>query len=232
MFTDYLRLEPLLRSRNHLSTLGVPLRGAPSLGRRTIVLAGMAAAGAGVLGGCTSERAARTPKFNSVDITGGDFAANFALPDASGRERTLGEFRGRTVALFFGFTQCPDVCPTTLTEMAEVKKLLGRQGDLLQVVFVTVDPSRDTPEVLRAYMGNFDPTFVALIPSEKQLEAVAKGFRIHYRKEPGATPTSYTMEHTAATFLFDPQGRLRLFSRYGMKPEQLAADVRELLADA
>lgn len=197
-----------------------------------IVLAGISAAGAALLGGCTAEQAARTPKFNSVDITGGDFVAAFALPDASGRERTLGEFRGRVVALFFGFTQCPDVCPTTLTEMAQVKKLLGTQGDLLQVVFVTVDPARDTPEVLRAYMGNFDPTFVALVPSDKQLEAVAKGLRIHYRKEPGSTPATYTMEHTAATFLFDPQGRLRLFARYGMKPEEVAADVRELLAQA
>ena len=196
-----------------------------------MVLAGLSAAGAAVLSGCTSERADRTPKFNSVDITGGDFAGDFALPDATGRERTLGEFRGRAVALFFGFTQCPDVCPTTLTEMAQVKTLLGNKGDLLQVVFVTVDPPRDTPEVLRAYMGNFDPTFVALVPSEKQLETVAKGFRIHYSKVPGSTPSSYTMEHTAATFLFDPQGRLRLFARYGMKPEELAADVRELLAD-
>lgn len=192
----------------------------------------MSVAAVGLLAGCTPENAGRTSKFNSVDITGGDFAANFALRDASGRERTLAEFRGRIVALFFGFTQCPDVCPTTLTEMAQIKKLLGKQGDLLQVVFVTVDPARDTPEVLRAYMGNFDPTFVALVPSEKQLEAVAKGFRIHYRKEPGSTPSSYTMEHTAATFLFDPQGRLRLFARYGMKTEEVAADVRELLKDA
>lgn len=197
-----------------------------------MILAGIGAAGASVLGGCTSEGASDTPSFNSVDITGGDFAAHFALPDASGRERTLAEFRGRAVALFFGFTQCPDVCPTTLTEMAQVKKLLGKQGDLLQVVFVTVDPKRDTPEALRAYMENFDATFVALVPNENQLEQVAKGLKIHYRKVPGSTPSSYTMEHTAATFVFDPQGRLRLYARYGMKPEALAADVRELLKDA
>lgn len=196
------------------------------------MLVGASAAGAGVLGGCTSEEAARTLKFNSVDITGGDFAGNFALPDASGRERTLGEFRGRVVALFFGFTQCPDACPTTLTEMAQVKKLLGKHGDLLQVVFVTVDPQRDTPGVLRAYLGNFDPSFLALVPDETQLEAVAKGFKIHNRNVPGSTPGRYTMEHTAAIFLFDPQGRLRLYARYGMKPEELAGDIRELLKDA
>lgn len=197
-----------------------------------MVLTSLSVAMTGLLGGCTPEGAGRTPKFNSVDITGGDFASDFALSDASGRARTLGDFRGRVVALFFGFTQCPDVCPTTLMEMAQVKKLLGKQGELLQVVFVTVDPPRDTPDVLRAYMANFDPTFVALVPNEKQLESVTKGFRIYYKKVPGSTPSSYTVEHSASTFLFDPKGRLRLFARYGMKPEQLAADVRELLADA
>lgn len=197
-----------------------------------VVLAGMSAAVAGVLGGCTAENAARTPGFNSIDITGGDFDGNFSLRDASGRERTLGEFRGRVVALFFGFTQCPDVCPTTLTAMAQVKKLLGKQGNLLQVVFVTVDPQRDTPEMLRAYMGNFDPSFLAVVPNESQLESLAKGFKIHYRKVPGLTPRSYTMEHTAATFLFDPRGRPRLYARYGTKPEDLARDIRELLQDA
>lgn len=230
--TDYLRLEPVLRSSYFFSTSRDELSGPVFLRRRTVVLGGMSVAGAAVLGGCTSEKETRTPKFNSVDITGGDFAGHFALPDAAGRERTLAEFRGRVVALFFGFTQCPDVCPTTLTEMAQVKKLLGKQGDRLQVVFVTVDPQRDTPEMLRAYMGNFDPTFLALVPNDKQLEEVAKGLKIHYRKVPGSAAGNYTMDHTAATFVFDPQGHLRLYGRYGLKPEELAADIRALLENA
>lgn len=231
MTTTY-AVEPVPRSSNQFLTTHDQLGARVFLRRRAIVLGGMSVTGVAVLGSCTSERETRARKFNSVDITGGDFAGNFTLADAAGRERTLAEFRGRVVALFFGFTQCPDVCPTTLTEMAQVKKLLGKLGDRLQVVFVTVDPQRDTPEMLRAYMANFDPTFLALVPSDMQLEEVAKGLKIHYRKVPGSTARNYTMEHTAATFVFDPQGRLRLYGRYGLKPEELAADIRALLESA
>ncbi len=169
------------------------------------------------------------PKFNSIDLTGAEYARDFALKDATGKKRTLADFRGQAVAVFFGFTQCPDVCPTTLAEMSQVKKLLGADGERLVVVFITVDPQRDTPEVLRAYMSNFDPAFVALVPTESELADVAKEFKIFYRKVPGRTETSYVMEHTAASYLFDPQGRLRLYTRYGMGVKPLADDVRHLL---
>jgi protein SCO1/2 len=136
------------------------------------------------------------------------------------------------VVVFFGFTQCPDVCPTTLTEVAQAKKLLGPDGERVQGVFVTVDPARDTPEVLKAYMANFDPGFVALRGSPEQLEAVAKDFKVYYKKVEGKTPTSYTMEHSAASFVFDPQGRLRLYTRYGSGAQALADDLKILLSGA
>ena len=169
------------------------------------------------------------PKFNTIDLTGADYARDFALKDVAGKPRSLAEFRGQAVVVFFGFTQCPDVCPTTLTEMAQVKKLLGADGQRLRVVFITVDPQRDTPEVLQAYMSNFNPAFVALLPSDKELADVAKEFKVIYRKVPGKTATSYVMEHTAASYVFDPQGRLRLYARYGTDVKLLADDVRRLL---
>lgn len=171
-------------------------------------------------------------EFKSIDITGADYARDFALTDQMGRPRTLKDFRGRVVAVFFGFTQCPDVCPTTLTEMTRVKQLLDSDGDKLQVIFVTVDPQRDTPEVLRAYMRNFDPQHLALVPNEQQLDEVTKEFKIHYKKIEGKTPTAYAMEHSAVTYVFDPRGRVRLFARYGLEPEALASDVRKLLKEA
>ncbi len=131
--------------------------------------------------------------------------------------------------MFFGFVQCPDVCPTTLTEMAEVKKLLGKDADRFQVIFVTVDPARDTPEVLKAYMGSFDSSFIALIPSEVQLSTLAKDFKVFYKRAPGTTATSYTMEHTANGYVFDAQGKIRLVARYGMGAKALASDLKQLL---
>ena len=119
------------------------------------------------------------------------------------------------MVLFFGYAQCPDVCPTTMTEMAQVKQQLGKDGDKLQVLFVTVDPARDTPEVMKAYMGAFDPAFVALIPTPDQLAALAKDFKVYYKKVDGKTPTSYSMDHSAASYVYDTQGRLRLYARYG-----------------
>jgi protein SCO1/2 len=144
--------------------------------------------------------------------------------------RSLADFKGKLVALFFGYTQCPDVCPTTMTELAEAKKLLGPQGDKLQVVFVTVDPERDTPQVLKGYMGNFDPTFIALRPTPEQLAAIAKDFKVYYKKVEGNTPTSYTMDHSAATYVYDTKGQLRLYARYGAGPQAYASDFKQLLA--
>ena len=169
------------------------------------------------------------PSFKAIDITGADYARGFTLSDHNGQTRSLSDFKGHVVVVFFGYTQCPDVCPTSMTELAEVKRLLGAQGDKLQGVFVTVDPARDTPEMLKAYMANFDPSFIAFIPTPEQLAAVAKDFKVYYKKVDGKTPTSYTMDHSAGSYVFDTQGNLRLFSRYGSGPQALAEDIRTLL---
>ena len=171
----------------------------------------------------------RKPQFTAVDLTGADYAKDFQLPDTEGRTRSLQDFRGKAVVVFFGFTQCPDVCPTTLAEIAQAKQILGADGTKVQGVFVTVDPERDTPEVLKAYMANFGPDFVALRGTPEQLATVAKDFKVYYKKVEGKTPGSYTMDHSAASFVYDPQGRLRLYSRYGSGPQALANDLRQLL---
>ena len=181
----------------------------------------------GLLSACAEAK----PEFKSVDITGADYAKNFQLTDHTGQPRSLKDFQGKVVALFFGYTQCPDVCPTTLAELAEVKKALGADGAKLQAVFVTVDPERDTPEVLKAYMANFDPDFVALRGSPEQLAAMAKDFKAYYKKVEGKTPTSYTMDHSAGSYVYDTQGRVRLYTRYGSGAPALAGDVKKLLAE-
>ncbi len=172
----------------------------------------------------------KKPQFAAVDLTGADYARDFQLPDASGQQRSLKDFKGKAVVVFFGYTQCPDVCPTTMAELAQAKKLLGPEGDKVQGVFITVDPQRDTPEVLKAYMANFDPGFVALRGTPEQTAAVAKDFKVYFKKVEGKTPTSYTMDHSAASFVYDPQGRLRLYTRYGTGPQALAGDLKLLLA--
>lgn len=191
--------------------------------RRTalLTLSGLALAATG----CVDSKA----QFKSVDITGADYAKDFNLPDQDGRMRSMKDFAGKAVVVFFGFTQCPDVCPTTLQEIAQARKLLGPDGDKVQGIFVTVDPERDTPEILKAYMGNFDPGFVALRGSPEQLAAMAKDFKVYYKKVEGKTPGSYTMDHSAASYVYDPQGRLRLYSRYGSGPQALADDLKLLL---
>lgn len=187
-------------------------------------LAGASAAAA-AMAGCSDPK----PSFNAVDMTGADYAKGFALKDADGKERTLADFKGKVVVLFFGYAQCPDVCPTTMTEMAQVKQQLGKDGDKLQVLFVTVDPDRDTPTVMKAYMGAFDPAFVALIPTQDQLAAMAKDYKAYYKKVDGNTPTSYSMDHSAASYIYDTQGRLRLYARYGAGVAPMVADVQALI---
>jgi protein SCO1/2 len=177
------------------------------------------------LAGCTPDG----PKFQSSDVTGANFGRNFALTDATGKPRTLADFKGKAVVIFFGYTQCPDVCPTTLAELAEVMKRLGPDADRVQVLFVTVDPERDTADLLAKYVPAFDPRFMGLRGDAAATEAVAKEFKIIYQKQPGATPGSYTMDHSAGTYIFDPQGRLRLYVSYGQGPEVFAHDLRELL---
>lgn len=167
--------------------------------------------------------------FKGVDITGADYAKELNLPDQNGQVRKLKDFSGKMVVVFFGYTQCPDVCPTTMQELAEVKSLLGPDGDKLQAVFVTVDPERDTPELLKAYVENFDASFVALRPTQEQLPAIAKEFKIYFKRVEGKTPTSYTMDHSAGSYTFDTQGRVRLFNRYGMGSLALADDFKLLL---
>jgi protein SCO1/2 len=169
------------------------------------------------------------PQFKSIDLTGADYAKDFALPDQNGKTRSIKDFAGKVVVVFFGFTQCPDVCPTSMAELASIKKSLGADGDKLQGVFISVDPERDTAEILKAYMGNFDPTFVALRPSAEQLPVVAKDFKIYYKKVEGRTASSYSMDHSAGNYVYDPQGRLRLYNRYGSGTEGLLADIRLLL---
>ena len=169
------------------------------------------------------------PAFKAVDITGADYARTLSLPDADGKTRTLADFKGKVTVVFFGYTQCPDVCPTTMAELAEVKKSLGKDGERVQGVFVTIDPERDTPQLLKNYITAFDPSFVALRGSEEQTKAVAKEFKVFYAKVEGRTPGSYTMDHTAGSFIYDTQGRLRLFTRYGGGAQALASDLRALL---
>ena len=172
------------------------------------------------------------PQFKAIDITGADYARELELTDADGRVRRLSDFKGKVTVVFFGFTHCPDVCPTTLLELAAVRKALskaGSDGDKLQGIFVTIDPERDTPQVLKAYVDNFGAGFVALRGSPEQTRAVAKHFKVHYAKAPGKTPESYTVDHTAGSFVFDPEGRVRLFTRYGGGAEALQHDVQLLL---
>jgi protein SCO1/2 len=168
-------------------------------------------------------------QFKNIDITGADFGRDFHLTDQNGQPRSLEDFRGKAVVVFFGYTMCPDVCPTTLAELAQVKKLLGGDGDRLQVLFITVDPERDTPQLLKAYMANFDPSFLALRCSPEQLAVLARNFKIYYKKVDGKTPDSYTMDHSAGCYVYDLQGRLRLYCRYGVDPQAIASDIRTLL---
>jgi protein SCO1/2 len=170
------------------------------------------------------------PQFKAVDLTGADYAKDFSLPDASGKMRSLQDFRGKAVVVFFGYTQCPDVCPTTMAEIAQARKILGPDGDKVQGVFITVDPERDTPEVLRAYMANFDPSFVALRGTPEQTAAIAKDFKVYFKKVDGKSAGNYTMDHSAASFVYDAQGRLRLYTRYGTGSQALADDLKLLLA--
>lgn len=201
--------------------------------RLTILAAAAAMAALTGLAGCDRAAAPGAPaplQFKGVDITGAEYGRTLELPDADGRMRSLADFKGKVTVVFFGYTQCPDVCPTTMLELAQVKKALGADGERIQGVFVTVDPERDKPEVLKSYMASFDPGFVALRGTPEQTQATAKEFKVFYGKVPGKTEGSYTMDHTAGSYVFDAQGRLRLFVRYGSGAEALTADLKTLLA--
>ena len=169
------------------------------------------------------------PKFQSSDISGSAFGRDFALTDHNGKARTLADYRGKAVVMFFGYTQCPDFCPTTMSELAEAMKALGPDADRVQVLFVTVDPERDTKEILAQYVPAFDPRFVGLYGDAAATERTAKEFKVIYQKQPGAVPGTYSVDHSAGAYIFDPKGRLRLYVSYGQGHDVFAHDLRELL---
>ena len=177
------------------------------------------------LGGCGPQG----PAFRSTDITGADFGKSLALTGHDGRPRTLEDFRGKVVVLFFGYTHCPDICPTTLADMAAVMKKLGPDADRVQVLFVTVDPERDTPALLAQYVTAFDPRFLALHGDLAATQRAAKEFRIVFEKHAGGSPGAYTVDHSAQSYVIDAQGRLRLFVRQERIAQDLADDLRTLL---
>lgn len=198
------------------------MSGSVNMRRRCLIaLASLAVAACGAGGS----------KFEASDVTGSSFGHDFALEDPGGRQRTLADFRGKAVVVFFGYTQCPDVCPTTLATLAEAMKRLGADADRVQVLFITIDPARDTPALLKQYVPSFDPRFLGLRGDEASTARTAKEFRIIYEKAPGTTPGAYTMDHSAGSYVFDPQGRLRLFVSNGQGPDVYAHDLRELLRD-
>ena len=174
------------------------------------------------------------PAFNGVDVTGADFGKSLSLPHIDGRPRTLADFAGKVAVVFFGYTHCPDVCPTTMAELATIKQSLGADGARLQAIFVTLDPERDTPEVLKPYVAGFDPGFIALRGTPEQTAAAAKSFKVFFAKVPAKNgdARSYTVDHTAGSYVFDAQGRLRLFERYGTPAEALKEDLKRLLDGA
>lgn len=189
----------------------------------------LAAFAALLLLGCGQQTA---PQFKGTDITGAPFGQRLALRDHNGQARSLADFKGRAVAIFFGYTHCPDVCPTTLSDLKAAMKLLGPDAAArVQVLFVTVDPARDTPEVLRQYVPYFDPSFLGLHGTPEQVAEAAREFKVYFSKhaEPGAS--GYLMDHTAATYVFDPEGRIRLFWPYGLPAVDMAHDLRRLLGN-
>lgn len=189
----------------------------------------LALAGVLALTGCSDNQGEAAEAFHSIDITGADYATDFSLTDHNGQARTLADFKGKVVVIFFGFTQCPDVCPTSMSELAQARQLLGADGDRLQGLFVSIDPERDTPEIMKQYMASFDPTFLALFTKPDALPDLAKRFKIYYKKVPGNTPDTYSMDHSAGSYIYDPQGRVRLYLRYGSGAQALADDVKLLL---
>jgi protein SCO1/2 len=196
---------------------------------------GLCVALVALAGGCDSKSGlsgSNRASFHGIDITGADYAKTLVLPDVQGRMRSLTDWKGQVVVVFFGYTQCPDVCPTTLVELAEAKRELGADGQRVQVVFVTLDPERDTAAVLKAYVDNFGAGFTGLRGDAEQTQAVAREFKVFFAKVPGKTETSYTLDHTAGSYIFDTQGRIRLFTRYGGGAKALAQDIRKLLAEA
>ncbi|MFC3340371.1 SCO family protein [Paracandidimonas soli] len=193
--------------------------------RRRLLVGGTAAM-ALALAGC--DASPKLENLNGLDLSDVDFGADFQLTDHKGQRRTLADFKGSVLLVFFGFTQCPDVCPTALFRATEVKELLGEEGKRIQVAFITIDPERDTPDVLEAYVTAFDPEFVGLYGSLEETQKTARDFKVFYAKVP--TGSSYTMDHTALTYVYDAKGKLRLALRHNQTAEEYAEDIRQVLA--
>jgi protein SCO1/2 len=188
--------------------------------RRSLLLGGLA-----LLAGCDHQPRA---SFKGVDLSDATYSGEFRLKDAQGKERTIADYRGRVVLLHFGFTQCPDACPTALARAVQIRSLLGHDGDLLQVLFVTLDPERDKPEMLKAYTAAFDPAIVPLSGDAQATKKTADNFKVFFRKVP--TGSSYTLDHSLLSYAFDPKGQLRVALRHNMAAEDCAHDLRQLLA--
>ena len=169
------------------------------------------------------------PKFKSTDITGADYGKSLELTDHHGKLRRLEDFRGKAVVVFFGFTRCPDVCPTTLADAAQAMRQLGPDAERVQVLLVTVDPERDTQEALAKYVPAFDARFLGLRGDLEATRRAAKEFKVYFEKRPGKNPQDYSIDHSAQSYVLDPQGRLRLFVRHDRIAEDLAPDLRQLL---
>jgi protein SCO1 len=178
---------------------------------------------------CEKPQSPKVP-FANTDITGLDYAKGFALTDHNGKPRTLADFKGKVVVVFFGYTQCPDVCPTTLSELAGIKKGLGSEAERLQVIFITLDPQRDTPELMAGFVPAFDSSFLGLWGEQAVIDKVAKDFKVFAQKVPSKDSKSYTIDHTAGSYVFDDQGRIRLFVRHGQGGDGLQKDLQRLLA--
>lgn len=201
--------------------------------RQIIIFSSIALAlAATALVALTVMRPAPTAKFEAVDITGVGWETDFSMTDHAGRQRTLADFRGKAVAVFFGYTHCPDVCPTGLAQLGEAVKRLGPDAERVQVLFVTVDPKRDTAEVLSHYAPAFHPSFLGLRADDATTARTAKAFKVYYRAHEPDANGAYAVDHSASIFVFDPQGRLRLLTKAELGPEALAKDFRTLLADS
>jgi protein SCO1/2 len=182
------------------------------------------------LAACDKLPGKQKESFQNTDVTGLDYAKGFSLTDHTGKPRTLADFKGKAVVVFFGYTQCPDVCPTTMAEMAAVMQKLGPLADQVQVLFITLDPERDTQQLLASYVPAFDKRFIGLRGTPEQTAKTAREFKVFYAKVPGSDPKSYTIDHTAGSYVFDRDGRLRLFIRHGQGPDSIVHDLRQLLS--
>lgn len=181
--------------------------------------------------GCAKEQEAEPQKFIGTDVTGAVLGSNLGLADHNGKPRQLDDFKGKVVALFFGYTHCPDICPTTLADLARAKKLLGERGDELQVLMVSLDPERDSAEVLKQYVPSFDPSFIGLRGDAAATGKVAQDFKIFYARQDSGSKAGYTVDHSGGVYLFDKAGRLRVYLNVGHKPQDFAHDIG-LLADS